>query len=133
MKLRCARVELRGNCSQVNADPAIKRRAAWKRVPRTVDRRISILLAWPFGPSPLPDCLNRQNPCAGWLTGNVSGWSDSHRGSTVKTKLLPLVLLSLSQGVLAQQIPGAGTQLQQLPPPPVPQTVAPVIRIEETT
>ena len=51
----------------------------------------------------------------------------------MKTKLLPLVLLSLSQGVLAQQLPGAGSQLQQLPPPPVPQAATPVIRIEEAT
>lgn len=51
----------------------------------------------------------------------------------MKTRLLPLVLLSLSQGVLAQQLPGAGAQLQQLPPPPVPQAAAPVIRIEEST
>ena len=52
----------------------------------------------------------------------------------MKIKLLPLVLLSLSQGVLAQQLPGAGSQLQQLPPPPAPQApAAPAIRIEETT
>ena len=51
----------------------------------------------------------------------------------MKTKLLPLVLLTLSQGVLAQQIPGAGSQLQQLPPTPAPQTVEPEIRIEEAT
>ncbi|MDB6163223.1 MAG: ShlB/FhaC/HecB family hemolysin secretion/activation protein [Xanthomonadaceae bacterium] len=51
----------------------------------------------------------------------------------MKTKLLPLVLLTLSQGVLAQQLPGAGTQLQQLPPPPTPQPAVPQIKIEETT
>jgi hemolysin activation/secretion protein len=41
------------------------------------------------------------------------------------------MLLTLSQGVVAQQIPGAGTQLQQLPPPPAQQAVEPRIRIEE--
>jgi hemolysin activation/secretion protein len=51
----------------------------------------------------------------------------------LKTKILPLVLLTLSQGVLAQQIPGAGSQLQQLPSIPAPQPAAPEIRIEETT
>lgn len=51
----------------------------------------------------------------------------------MKTKLFPLVLLTLSQGLLAQQLPGAGSQLRQLPPPPVPQKTAPEIRIEEAT
>jgi hemolysin activation/secretion protein len=51
----------------------------------------------------------------------------------VKTKLLPLMLLTLTQGVLAQQIPGAGTQLQQLPPPPTPQSDVPQIQIEQAT
>ncbi|TAN07767.1 MAG: ShlB/FhaC/HecB family hemolysin secretion/activation protein [Rhodanobacteraceae bacterium] len=51
-----------------------------------------------------------------------------------KATLLPLVLLVLSSGALAQQIPGAGSQLQQLPPVPAPQQqAAPNIRIEETT
>jgi hemolysin activation/secretion protein len=52
----------------------------------------------------------------------------------VKTNLLPLALLALGQSVAAQQIPGAGTQLQQLPPPPQQQPAAePRIRIEEAT
>ncbi len=51
----------------------------------------------------------------------------------MKTKLLPLVLLTLSQGVLAQQIPGAGSQLQQIPQTPAPQAPQPEIRIEEAT
>ncbi len=50
-----------------------------------------------------------------------------------KTKILPLVLLTLSQGAFAQQIPGAGSQLQQLPPSPAVQQAAPKIRIEEAT
>lgn len=50
-------------------------------------------------------------------------------------RLLPLVLLALSHGALAQQVPGAGSQLQQLPSPPAPATqqAAPEIRIEEST
>jgi hemolysin activation/secretion protein len=50
-----------------------------------------------------------------------------------KLKLLPLALLALTQSALSQQIPGAGSQLQQLPRPPVPQQAVPDIRIEETT
>lgn len=46
-------------------------------------------------------------------------------------KLLPLALLALSQSLLAQQIPGAGSQLRQVPPPPPAQKTAPEIRIEE--
>ena len=50
-----------------------------------------------------------------------------------RTTLLPLVLLTLSHGLLAQQLPGAGSQLQQIPTPPVPLRTAPEIRIEEAT
>jgi len=49
------------------------------------------------------------------------------------TKILPLVLLTLGQAAFAQQIPGAGSQLQQLPPSPAAQQTAPNIRIEEAT
>jgi len=49
------------------------------------------------------------------------------------TKLMPLALLALSQCVLAQQIPGAGTQLNQLPPAAPPQKAEPQIRIEKAT
>lgn len=48
----------------------------------------------------------------------------------LKNKLLPLALLALSQGVLAQQMPNAGSQIQQIPPPPVPQKAPPAISIE---
>ncbi|TZF89994.1 ShlB/FhaC/HecB family hemolysin secretion/activation protein [Cognatilysobacter lacus] len=49
-----------------------------------------------------------------------------------KTKqLLPLMLLALSEGVMAQQIPGAGSQLRQLPATPVRPQSAPDIRIQE--
>jgi hemolysin activation/secretion protein len=45
-------------------------------------------------------------------------------------KLLPLALLALIQAVSAQQPPTAGSQIQQIPPAPVPQKAAPEIRIE---
>jgi len=47
-----------------------------------------------------------------------------------KTNLLPFALLALSQSLFAQQLPSAGSQLQQIPPSPVPQKAAPGIRIE---
>ena len=50
-----------------------------------------------------------------------------------KSVLLPLLLLAISQGALAQQIPGAGSQLQQLPPTPTPPTPVPKIRIEQAS
>lgn len=46
---------------------------------------------------------------------------------------LPVALLVLSQHLLAQQLPGAGSQIQQLPPTPVPQKAAPEIRIQQGT
>lgn len=51
----------------------------------------------------------------------------------LQNKLLPLALLALSQGVLAQQPPTAGSQMQQLPAPPAPQKAPPEIRIERGT
>lgn len=51
----------------------------------------------------------------------------------LKTKLLPLAIMALSQSLLAQQLPGAGTQLRQLEPPAAPQKNVPQIRIEEGT
>ena len=48
----------------------------------------------------------------------------------LKIKLLPLALLALSNPVFAQQLPGAGSQAQQLPQTPVPQKAPPEIRIE---
>ena len=50
---------------------------------------------------------------------------------TLKNTFLPLAFLALSQGALAQQIPGSGSQLQQIPRPPPQQPVTPKIRIEE--
>lgn len=46
-------------------------------------------------------------------------------------KLLPLALLVLSQGALAQAIPGSGSQLQQIPRAPEQLPATPKIRIEE--
>ena len=51
----------------------------------------------------------------------------------MKTRLFPLLLLTISHSLLAQQIPGAGSQLRQLPPPPAPPKTQPDIRIEEVT
>lgn len=46
-------------------------------------------------------------------------------------KLLPFALLALTQSVFAQPPPTAGSQIQQIPPAPVPQRAPPVIRIEQ--
>ena len=50
-----------------------------------------------------------------------------------KNKLLPFALLTLSQSIFAQQLPSAGSQIQQIPPVPTSQKVAPAIRIESGT
>lgn len=47
-----------------------------------------------------------------------------------KTQLLPVALLALSQGVFAQQLPSAGSQIQQITPSPTPPKMAPDIRVE---
>lgn len=41
-----------------------------------------------------------------------------------KNGLIPFAILAFSQSILAQQIPGAGSQMQQIPPSPVPQKKA---------
>ncbi len=51
----------------------------------------------------------------------------------LRTKLLPLAIMALSPSLLAQQVPGAGSQLRQLEPPTAPQKNVPQIRIEEAT
>jgi hemolysin activation/secretion protein len=52
----------------------------------------------------------------------------------VKTSFLPLLLLAFGPGAMAQQVPGAGNQLQQLPPPaPLQPAAEPRIRIEQAT
>lgn len=48
----------------------------------------------------------------------------------MKLKLLPLALLAVGPHLLAQTLPGAGTQLQQLPSVPTPQPAPPEIRVE---
>ncbi len=42
-----------------------------------------------------------------------------------KNTMIPFAFLALSQGILAQQIPGAANQMQQIPPTPVPQKTTP--------
>lgn len=49
----------------------------------------------------------------------------------MKTKLITVAIMALSQGALAQQPPSAGSQLQQIPPSPVQRNLAPDIRIEQ--
>lgn len=51
----------------------------------------------------------------------------------LKNKFLPLALLALGQTVFAQQLPSAGSQIQQIPPTPIPQKTAPVIRLEPSS
>lgn len=48
-----------------------------------------------------------------------------------RLKLLPLMLLAIGHGALAQQLPGAGSQLRQLPTPPPAPLPPPQIRIED--
>ena len=45
-------------------------------------------------------------------------------------KLLPFALLAISAGVFAQQAPSAGSQMQQIPPAPLPQKLPPKIEIQ---
>jgi hemolysin activation/secretion protein len=49
----------------------------------------------------------------------------------LKRRLVVAGVLALSQSVFAQQPPTAGGQLQQIPPPPLPERAAPEIRIEK--
>ncbi len=51
----------------------------------------------------------------------------------MKKNLIPFALLALSQSLFAQQIPNAGSQLQHIPPAPVPTRAVPAIRIEPST
>ena len=53
-------------------------------------------------------------------------------GKTVVHAVLPVVLLVLSQGLMAQQLPGAGSQIQQLPQAPALPKAQPEIRIQES-
>lgn len=47
-----------------------------------------------------------------------------------KLKVIPLALLALSQSVFAQTLPGSGSQLQQIPPAPIPQRAPQRIEID---
>jgi hemolysin activation/secretion protein len=51
----------------------------------------------------------------------------------LKNKLLPFALLALGQTVFAQQLPSAGSQIQQIPPAPIPQKAAPEVRMEPSS
>ena len=51
----------------------------------------------------------------------------------LQKQLFSVALLALSQSLLAQQPPSAGSQLQQIPPAPVPQKAAPSIRLEPSS
>ncbi|MDO9403408.1 MAG: ShlB/FhaC/HecB family hemolysin secretion/activation protein [Polaromonas sp.] len=44
--------------------------------------------------------------------------------------MLPLALLTVAQYALAQQAPSAGSQLQQIPPVPIPPVIAPSLPVE---
>ena len=45
----------------------------------------------------------------------------------LKSKLIPCALLAMSHSVFAQQLPSAGSQMQQIPPAPMPQKMAPKV------
>ena len=51
----------------------------------------------------------------------------------MRSKILPLALLALGHSAYAQQPPGAGSQLNQLPPPVELPREAPKVLIEEST
>lgn len=48
----------------------------------------------------------------------------------LKNKFFPLALLAFSHGVFAAEPPSAGSQMQQIPPAPVPQKTAPKVEIK---
>ncbi len=52
---------------------------------------------------------------------------------TMRSKILPLALLALGHSAYAQQPPGAGSQLNQLPPPVATPRTAPQVLIEPST
>ncbi|GGY86837.1 ShlB/FhaC/HecB family hemolysin secretion/activation protein [Pseudoduganella plicata] len=51
----------------------------------------------------------------------------------MKTKLIPCALLAISHGVFAQQLPSAGSQMQQIPPAPVPEKRSPALPAPATS
>lgn len=81
-----------------------------------------------------PDLFGTCTPSPSPSTGLVRIRSQSCQGLPVlNNKFLPLALLALGQTVFAQQLPSAGSQIQQIPPTPIPQKTAPVIRIEPSS
>ncbi|WP_048442054.1 ShlB/FhaC/HecB family hemolysin secretion/activation protein [Caenimonas sp. SL110] len=59
--------------------------------------------------------------------------SQSHKSCCVRRSMVSLALLALAQSAVAQQPPGAGVQLLQIPPAPVQPRAAPQVRIEQRT
>ncbi len=47
----------------------------------------------------------------------------------ISNKIWPLALLALSQSLLAMELPSAGSQLQEIPPAPIPQNAEPKINL----
>jgi len=47
----------------------------------------------------------------------------------LKKKIFAVAMVACSQGVLAQQPPSAGSQMQQIPPPPTPSRVVPRVEV----
>ncbi len=77
---------------------------------------------------------HRSEPSIGPHLSTAPRRGDSRRFPLgLKNGLLPFALLVLSQSLLAQQIPSAGSQLQQIPAAPTPQKAPPEIRIERGT
>lgn len=75
--------------------------------------------------------------CASEPTGEWPGlmllWVTDYEATILKARLLTATLLVLSQGALAQLPPTGGGQLQQIPPSPTRERIAPEIRIQQGT
>ena len=88
----------------------------------TLSKKTRVFIVRPFafaphGPATENDAIqNKVNP--------------AQRHTVLKHHFLPFALLALSQSLFAQQPPSAGSQLLQIPPAPVPQKIAPTVRIE---
>ena len=75
-----------------------------------------------------------------WLISNNSGEPDEswhkinrfQKGIMLNNKFFPLALVAFSHSVLAAQPPSAGSQMQQIPPVPLPQSVAPTVDVEQS-
>jgi hemolysin activation/secretion protein len=76
-------------------------------------------------------CVSRPNP-------GTEGWTLAHDGKSdmkikIRSKILPLAMLALGHSAFAQQPPGAGSQLKQLPPPVDLPRAPPKVLIEESS